>query len=250
MNNIVLVTLNLLLLLAMTSLGALLVYFFTKPSKFLNIITNGFASGIMFSASIWSLLVPAIENIEKKTPITLLPVIVGFVLGGLFLVLIDKIILRFQKTKNDKYKAYKFFCAVTLHNIPEGLSVGFAFGSSAILGLSPVSAIAMTLGIAIQNIPEGLSISLPMYRLLKSKHKGFALGCLSGVVEPIFGFLGYFLATMISGVMPWLLSFSAGSMIFVVIEEFMPCLNEESGSSGTWSFIIGFLFMLLLDICF
>ena len=237
----------------MTTLGALCVYFFKKPSTFVNMLTVGFASGIMLSASVWSLLIPSIEYSEEQYPsISILPVVVGFLLGGMFMVLLDKITGHFSNLKNDKSKnkAFKLFTAVTVHNIPEGLAVGFAFGSAFTTNISLVPAFLIALGIALQNFPEGLAVALPMNQTLKNKNKAFLYGTASGIVEPIFAIIGFFLASQLTFLMPWLLSFSAGAMIYVVIEELLPELHiNEKTTIGTWAFMFGFALMMILDLC-
>lgn len=234
---------------AFTALGALLVFFFSKPSETLNKITIGMASGIMLSASIWSLLMPSIENAESTWgKLTIIPVCVGFLLGGVFMIVLDFISKKFIKA--DHRRPFKLFTAITIHNIPEGLSVGFAVGTAAALhSATYLSPFMLALGIALQNFPEGLATAMPLQKPLGSK-KAFFFGALSGIVEPIFAVAGFFLAKSITSLLPWLLSFSAGAMIYVIIEELMPELHENKKSSlGTWAFIIGFIFMMILDLC-
>lgn len=231
----------------LTTLGASLVFFFSKPSRKLNKITIGVASGIMLSASIWSLLLPSIEN-SKETwgKLNIIPVCIGFLLGGVFMILLDLVSKKF--VKGDKQKPFKLFTAITIHNIPEGMSVGFAVGTAVALENAYLSAFMLALGIAIQNFPEGLATALPLQKHLGSK-KAFFYGALSGIVEPIFAIAGFFLAKSLTFLLPWLLSFSAGAMIYVIIEELMPELHEDKPSSlGTWSFIFGFIFMMILDL--
>ena len=248
MNETLTIILGIAFIFLMTSLGALCVFFVNTTSKVLNIIVIGMASGIILSASIFSLILPALEYGEGFMKI--LPVVAGIILGGLFMVLIT-FLTRKIENRGNLSKPIRLFSAVTVHNIPEGLAVGFAFGmaliSSSTSALS--SAMFVAIGIGLQNFPEGLAVSLPIYAQTKSKKKGFLFGFLSGVVEPIFAILGLFLATSISSLMPWLLSFSAGAMIFVVIEELLPELQEfKKGTLGTWSFLIGFLLMMILDV--
>ena len=237
----------------MTTLGALCVYFLKKPSTFVNMLTIGFASGIMLSASVWSLLLPSIEYAQEQySNLFILPVTLGFLLGGIFMVALDKITGHFSNLKNNesKNKAFKLFTAVTVHNIPEGLAVGFAFGSAFATQNSLFSAFLIALGIALQNFPEGLAVALPMHKTLGSKHKAFLFGTISGVVEPIFAIAGFFLASTLTSLMPWLLSFSAGAMIYVVVEELLPELHiNEKTTIGTWAFILGFILMMILDLC-
>lgn len=231
-----------------TALGAALIFFFKKPSNTLNKITIGMASGIMLSASIWSLLLPSIENAEASWgKLSIIPVCLGFVLGGVFMIFLDFVSKRFIKSNHQK--PFKLFTAITIHNIPEGMSVGFAVGTAAALHNAYLSTFMLALGIALQNFPEGLAIAMPLQKPLGSK-KAFIFGALSGIVEPIFAVAGFFLAKSITALLPWLLSFSAGAMIYVIIEELMPDLHENKKSSlGTWSFIIGFIFMMILDLC-
>ena len=236
----------------MTTLGSLCVYFLKRPSKIINMLTIGFASGIMLSASIWSLLIPSIDYAkEQYSTIFVLPVVVGFLLGGAFMVLLDKITGHFSNLKNnkDKNKAFKLFTAVTVHNIPEGLAVGFAFGSAFAGSTSFLPALLVAVGIALQNFPEGLAVALPMHKTLNSKSKAFVFGMLSGAVEPIFAVIGFFLASQLTFLMPWLLSLSAGAMIYVVVEELLPELHiNEKTTLGTWAFILGFVLMMILDL--
>ena len=255
----------------MTTLGASLVFFFKKTSKIVNMITIGLAAGIMLSASIWSLLLPALENAEETwKDLSFIPVAVGFLIGGIFMILLDfissklfinkesqtqEIYSNFDKDNysintSDKKKAFKLFSAITIHNIPEGMSVGFAIGTAVSTNSSFLMAFMFVLGIALQNLPEGLATSLPLYNCLKSKKKSFILGTISGIVEPIFAIAGFFLATSISSLLSWLLAFSAGAMIYVIIEELFPEIHSDNQKSfGTWSFIIGFILMMILDIC-
>ena len=236
---------------ALTTLGSSLVYFFKKPSKTLNIITIGLASGIMLSASLWSLLLPSLENAEETwNNLAFIPVAVGFVLGGIFMIFLDFLSSKLFKNNENGKKPFKLFTAITVHNIPEGMSVGFAVGTAVATQNAILGSFMFALGIALQNFPEGLATSLPLYKCYNNKHKAFLMGTLSGVVEPIFAVAGFFLATYLTSLLPWLLSFSAGAMIYVIIEELMPELHEDKTSSlGTWAFIIGFVVMMLLDIC-
>lgn len=236
-----------------TTLGAVCVYFLKKPSEFVNKLTIGFASGIMLSASIWSLLLPALDYAEEQLGnLQILPAALGLLLGGIFMVILNTITGHFSNLKHDKSKnkAFKLFTAVTVHNIPEGLSVGFAFGVAFAVGGDYFSAFMFAVGIALQNFPEGLAVALPMHQTLKNKHKAFIFGSLSGIAEPIFAIVGFFLANQITFLMPWLLAFSAGAMIYVVIEELLPELHiNEKTTIGTWAFLFGFILMMILDIC-
>lgn len=246
----------------MTTLGSAVVYFFKKDiSAKTNALIIGFASGVMIAASVWSLLIPAIDASESYGSFKFIPAALGFILGGLFLILIDKIIPHFHNgtneeegPKNNKLsKTTKLFLAVLIHNIPEGLAVGFAFGAAALHGdtASYVAALGLAIGIGIQNFPEGAAISLPMRNETNSKHKSFLYGMASGIVEPISGAIGYFLASSLEVLQPWLLSFAAGAMIFVVAEDLIPDSKiEEHPHLGTWGVMLGFVIMMILDVAF
>lgn len=260
MSNLGLTILGFSIIFISTTLGSALVFFFKKEvSGKINTLFLGFAAGIMIAASIWSLLVPSIEEgTNTYGSYGFIPAVIGFILGGLFLVIIDKIVPHFHKATNEEEglknhlkKPLKMFLAVTIHNIPEGLSVGFAFGAASIAGdhASFISALTLALGIAIQNFPEGAAVSLPLVRETQSKFKSFVYGTLSGVVEPIFAIVGYFLASSISIAQPWFLAFAAGAMIFVVVEDLIPETHlSEHPHLGTWGLMIGFALMMMLDV--
>lgn len=243
----------------MTTLGASLVLFLKKePSKKLNSLFLGFASGIMIAASIWSLLLPSIEMSCYLNNFKFVPALIGFLFGSTFIFIIDKFSTKITSLKNTNKKqkitfskSTKLFLAVTIHNIPEGLAVGFAFGFASNMATQAalLSALSLAIGIGIQNFPEGTAVSLPMVTSGKSKSKAFLIGTLSGIVEPIFAILGYFLAYRIQFIQPWLLSFSAGAMIYVVAEDLIPDAKLESHPHlGTWGVILGFAIMMTLDI--
>ena len=243
-----------------TTLGALFVFFIRKKeiSPKLNKIFVGFAAGVMFSASFFSLIKPALESEVNYMP-SWLVVVISIVLGAGFLWFIDKIVPHFHVSNNEEEgiktrgmsKTSKMFLAVTIHNVPEGLSVGIAFG----VALSQpdnasllVGALLLAIGIGIQNIPEGAVVSLPIKGETGSSFKAFAFGMLSGIVEPVAAVIGLFLAMQIQGIMPWALAFAAGCMIYVVAEEMIPEMTSEGHDHfGVWSFIIGFVIMLALD---
>ena len=243
-----------------TTLGALFVFFIRKKeiSPKLNKIFVGFAAGVMFSASFFSLIKPALESEVNYMP-SWLVVVISIVLGAGFLWFIDKIVPHFHVSNNEEEgiktrgmsKTSKMFLAVTIHNVPEGLSVGIAFG----VALSQpdnasllVGALLLAIGIGIQNIPEGAVVSLPIKGETGSSFKAFVFGMLSGIVEPIAAVIGLFLAMQIQGIMPWALAFAAGCMIYVVAEEMIPEMTSEGHDHfGVWSFIIGFVIMLALD---
>ena len=241
-----------------TTLGSLFV-FFTKQeiSSRLNRIFIGFAAGIMLSASFFSLIKPALEYETSYMPAYLI-VALSIILGSLFLWGIDKVVphLHIYENKEEGMparlsKTLKMFLAVTIHNIPEGLSVGIAFGvalsqsdNKALL----MGALLLAIGIGIQNIPEGAVVSLPIKAETNSSKKAFIFGMLSGIVEPIAAIIGLLLGMQIEGIMPWALAFAAGCMIYVVGEEMIPDMtNEGHDHYGVWSFIIGFVVMLILD---
>lgn len=242
-----------------TTLGSLLVFFIKdeQVSPRLNKIFIGFASGVMLSASFFSLIKPALESENTYLPSWLI-VAISIVLGSLFLWGIDKIVPHFHNSENSEEgmptklsKTSKMFLAVTIHNVPEGLSVGIAFG----VALSQsnnyellVGALLLAIGIGIQNIPEGAVVSLPIKAETGSSKKAFLFGMFSGIVEPIAGVFGLLLALKIQGIMPFALAFAAGCMIYVVEEEMIPEMTSEGHDHyGVWSFIIGFVVMLILD---
>ena len=243
-----------------TTLGALFVFFIRKKeiSPKLGKIFTGFAAGVMFSASFFSLIKPALESEVSYMPAWLV-VVISVVLGAGFLWGIDKLTPHFHVQENKEEglsakrmsKTSKMFLAVTIHNIPEGLSVGIAFGvalsqqnNSALL----IGALLLAIGIGIQNIPEGAVVSLPIKSETGSSGKAFLFGMLSGAVEPVAAVIGLFLAMQIQGIMPWALAFAAGCMIYVVAEEMIPEMTSEGHDHfGVWSFIIGFVIMLALD---
>lgn len=235
----------------MTTLGATLIYFFKKTSKMVNIITLGLASGIMFSASIFSLILPALEQSELSWKnLKAVPISVGLLIGALFMIVLDRITAKIFKSNENNAKTFRFFTAITIHNIPEGMSVGFALGTVVATNSSPMLALTFALGIAIQNFPEGLATALPIYSTTKKRTKSCILAILSGIVEPIFAIAGYYLATSLTSALPWLLSFSAGSMIYVIIEEMTPEIHCETRPYGTWAFVFGFILMMVLDLMF
>ena len=243
-----------------TCLGALLVFFIRQKeiSPKLGKIFTGFAAGVMFSASFFSLIKPALESEVTYMPSWLI-VVISIVLGAFFLWGIDKLVPHFHVSENKDEgletrklsKTSKMFLAVTIHNVPEGLSVGIAFGvalsqpgNHALL----IGALLLAIGIGIQNIPEGAVVSLPVKAETGSSGKAFTFGMLSGIVEPIAAIIGLFLAMQIQGIMPWALAFAAGCMIYVVAEEMIPEMTSEGHDHfGVWSFIIGFVIMLALD---
>lgn len=218
----------------------------------------GFAAGVMIAASFWSLLSPAIEEAENQGLIGWIPAAVGFIGGGLFLLLVDNLLphLHLGEDKPEGLKSRlkrttMLIFAVTLHNIPEGLAVGLAFGFALKSGTSIAiaSAFGLALGIGIQNFPEGAAISLPLKQEGMSTTKSFIYGSLSGIVEPIFAIIGVILAQQLTFIMPWFLAFAAGAMIYVVVEELIPESQiGEHSNIGTIAVMAGFVIMMILDV--
>ena len=243
----------------LTCLGAATVFVFRKPSSGgIQRASLGFAAGVMIAASVWSLLIPAIEEAEAQDLAGWIPAACGFALGVFFLLGLDSLIphmhsqsgVREGLPTRSKRTTLLFF-AVTLHNIPEGMAVGLSFALAAKHGDMAMyaSAMALALGIGIQNFPEGAAISLPLRQEGLSAGKAFFMGCLSGVVEPVFGALAVLLAVWTAPVMPWLLSLAAGAMMYVVVEELIPETRQEGHSHvGTLSVMAGFLLMMVLDV--
>lgn len=241
-----------------STLGAALVYCFKgELSKRTNAAFLGLASGIMLAASVWSLLLPGLAQAENGWGrYAFIPISIGFLLGAVFLWAFDKMTPNTQKEEgfSTRKKAKRLFLAVTLHNIPESLAVGFAFGAAWGIGTQGafLSALGVAIGIGIQNFPEGAAVSLPMRTALQSKHKAFLYGLLSGGVEPIFAILGCVFAAVLYGLQPWLLAFAAGAMVFVVAQDLLPeSLIDEGGryaSIGAWGTVIGFVLMMILDV--
>lgn len=241
----------------MTSLGAAVVLIFKKlTSGKAQKAFLGFASGVMIAASIWSLIIPSVEMAEEQGYIGYIPAAGGFVFGVVFLIIFDKIISKqYRKSDNESKKSTALLIwAITLHNIPEGMAVGLSFAVCAIaypeIGFAAFApAIALAFGIGIQNFPEGAAVSLPLKQKGMSSGKSFLMGSMSGAVEPVFGVLTAVLATFIAPYLPWLLSFAAGSMLYVVVEELVPEAHEgEYGKTGTIGAMVGFLIMMTLDI--
>ena len=240
-----------------TVLGAGMVFFFKKEmSHTMQKVFLGFAAGVMIAASVWSLLIPAMEMAEGRGQSVILPVGGGFVLGGLFLMALDRLLphLHIGSDEAEGLPAHwkrttMIVLAVTLHNIPEGMAVGLSFSVAAREGGALAGAVALALGMGLQNFPEGAAVSLPMKSQGVSRRKAGLGGAASGVVEPIFGLLTVLVAGSITGIMPWVLSFAAGAMIYVVVEELIPeaQLGEHS-HAGTASVMAGFLVMMLLDV--
>ena len=242
---------------AATVLGAAAVFFFRRDlSPAVQRVFLGFAAGVMIAASVWSLLIPAMEMAEEQGGGVLLPVGGGFILGGLFLMLLDGLLPHLHPGSDHPEglparlrRTTMVVLAVTLHNIPEGMAVGLSFAIAAQEGGALAGAVALALGMALQNFPEGAAVSLPMRSQGVSRGRSFLCGAASGVVEPIFGLLTVLVAGSVTPIMPWILSFAAGAMIYVVVEELIPEAHlGEHSHAGTVSVMTGFLVMMLLDV--
>ncbi len=252
-------SIGLLLPLLGTMLGSAFVFFMRNeiPARLQKALI-GFASGVMVAASVWSLLIPAIEAEADKGAWSVMPAAVGFLLGMLFLLAIDELTPHLHIGTNNPEgprsrlsRTTMLALAVTIHNLPEGIAVGVVLAGAAqgTAGLSVSAAIAVSLGIAIQNIPEGAIISMPMRAEGNSRMKAFLIGSLSGVVEPIGGMLVIILAAWLTPVLPYLLAFAAGAMLYVVVEELIPEASQGRHSNlSTIGFAVGFVLMMILDV--
>lgn len=242
-----------------TSLGSAMVFFMRHEiNKEVQRILTGFAAGVMVAASIWSLLIPAMDQVaESMGKLAFFPAVIGFCVGMLFLLFLDMVTPHMhlnesvEGPKNNLKKTTMLVLAVVLHNIPEGMAVGVVYagwiaGSEMI---SASAALALALGIAIQNFPEGAIISMPLHANGMTKKKACFNGMLSGAVEPIAGLITILLSNVFIPVLPYLLSFAAGAMMYVVVEELIPDMAEGKHSNwGTIAFMIGFSIMMMLDV--
>ena len=237
--------LGLLLPLLGTMTGSAFVFFMkNEMPALLQKTLLGFASGVMVAASVWSLIIPAIEMSADNGKCAVLPAALGFIIGIAFLLAIDYLTPHLSRTT-------MLSLAVTIHNLPEGMAVGVVIAGSlqGDIGISAAAAMAMSLGIAIQNIPEGDIISMPMRVAGNSRLRSFVIGSLSGVVEPVGAVLVILLASVMTPVLPYLLAFAAGAMFYVVVEELIPEASEGSHSNlGTIGFSVGFVLMMVLDV--
>jgi len=244
-----------------TALGAAIVFFFKKFNQKVLDAMMGFAAGVMIAASFWSLLAPAIQMSEElDIAPNWMPAAVGFLSGGIFLAIMDKILPHLHPSlalneaegiKTNWRRSILLVLAITLHNIPEGLAIGVAFGAAG-LDLPAASfgaAVALAIGIGLQNFPEGTAVSVPLRREGMSRRNSFFYGQLSGVVEPIAGVLGALLVLQIQAILPYALSFAAGAMLFVVVEELIP-ESQKSGNTdlATVATLLGFTIMMILDV--
>ena len=231
----------------MTTVGAATVFFFSgEPRPKFQKAMLGFAAGVMTAASVWSLLLPAIEQAqaEGRTP-SWLPAAAGMLLGVVFLAALDSLLPRLRRMPREDWRQNTLLMtAITLHNVPEGMAVGLAFALAA-EGEGLAGAAALAMGIGIQNFPEGAAISLPLRQEGFSRSRAFWGGTLSGSVEPVFGVLVVLAAGAVHPLMPWLLSFAAGAMLYVVVEELVPQAHSRAGTCG---FVGGFLVMMVLDV--
>ena len=242
-----------------TTLGATCVFCMKKTlSKSVQRALAGFAAGIMVAASIWSLLIPAIKQSENMKTLSFIPAVVGFWIGILFLLALDHLIphlhVESDQAEGPKSKLGRttmMVLAVTLHNIPEGMAVGVMYAGflAENAQITATSALALSLGIAIQNFPEGAIISMPLRAEGESKRKAFLGGVLSGVVEPIGAVMTILAAQLVIPALPYLLSFAAGAMLYVVVEELIPEMSQGQHSNiGTLFFALGFSLMMILDV--
>ena len=243
----------------MTSLGAAMVFLFRKQVNALaQRIFLGFAAGVMIAASVWSLLIPAIEEAEAAGMIGWIPAAGGFILGVALMIAMDGLLPHLhpgarepEGVKAPLKRTTLLVFAVTLHNIPEGMAVGLSFALAAQHGNDPAlyaAAMALAIGIGIQNFPEGAAVALPLHQEGLSRTRSFVYGSLSGIVEPIFGVLVVLCASTLTPFMPWLLSAAAGAMLYVVVEELIPEAHlGEHSHPGTLGVMAGFLVMMVLD---
>lgn len=242
-----------------TTLGSAMVFLMRKEmNKKVEKILLGFASGVMIAASIWSLIIPAIDMTKEQGKIGWLPATIGFLLGVVFLLVLDELVPHFhiegnkpEGIKSKLKKTTMMVLAVTLHNIPEGMAVGVVFAGvlTQNVGITLTGAVALSIGIAIQNFPEGAIISMPLKSEGVSRPKAFLYGTLSGIVEPIAAIVTILLTNAVVPMLPYVLSFAAGAMIYVVVEELIPASQVgEHSNIGTIGVAIGFVIMMILDV--
>ena len=261
MNTQLYIAIGLLIPFAGTTLGAAMVFLLKeKLHESLNKLLLGFASGVMLAASVWSLLMPSIEMSASTSAQPWWPAAIGFLAGMGFLLLLDTVIPHLhidtdepEGLKSRLKKTTMLALAVTLHNIPEGMAVGVVL-AGAIVGTADVTlsaALALSVGIAIQNFPEGAIVSMPLKSAGTSRSRAFGIGALSGLVEPIFGLITVLLISLITPILPYLLAFAAGAMVYVVVEELIPESQPASHSNiATIGVAFGFVLMMILDIAF
>lgn len=233
----------------MTTLGAALVFFLAgEPHPRFQRALLGFAAGVMTAASVWSLLLPAIDQASQGALPGWVPAAGGMLTGVAFLAALDALLPRLRRGRQAMTASWRqttlLMTAITLHNVPEGMAVGLAFALAA-QGDGFAGAVALAMGIGIQNFPEGAAVALPLRQEGYSRSRAFAGGMLSGAVEPLFGVLVVLAAAGVAPLMPWLLSFAAGAMLYVVVEELVPQAHSRAGTCG---FVVGFLIMMVLDV--
>lgn len=243
-----------------TALGSFLVFFFPKNNRSVLNLMMGFAAGIMMAASYWSMLEPAIAFGKQLGMITWIPLVTGFLFGAAFIMVIDKILpffyvrmnsVKTNSKQSSSRRSVMIFLAMTMHNLPEGLAIGVAFGA---LSTNPdpailAGAVALSVGISIQSIPEGAAVSLPLKREGYSRLKAFHYGQLSGIVIPLGGVLGALLVIYVTTILPFALAFAAGTLIYVVIKELIPESQQGSASNfSTIGVLMGFATMMFLDV--
>ncbi len=239
-----------------TALGAVTVCFFKKVNKKVLNTILGFSAGVMIAASFWSLLAPAIDLSEELGYIAWILPATGFATGGLFVLLSDRFLDKVLKGKSDLKSAVSLkrsillISAITIHNIPEGMAIGVAFGgiASGTPGMSLIAAIMLAVGIGIQNFPEGAAVSLPLRNEGFSRLKSFMWGQASGLVEPIAAVIGVVLVLTVRSILPFLLAFAAGAMIAVAARELLPESIQENKNLATLGLIAGFILMMVLDV--
>ena len=242
-----------------TAFGAAAVFVFREINRKTMNGMLGFASGVMIAASFWSLLSPSIALSEELGWVPWMPPVLGFLLGGFFLWVVDKTLPHQHAGEGDRpegiptnwRRSFLLVFAITLHNIPEGLAVGVAFGAigAGVESASVAAALSLAIGIGIQNIPEGAAISLPLRREGLSRGKCFWYGQLSGFVEPMAAVVGFLIVSMAQSILPFALAFAAGAMIYVVVEELIPTSQEDvTSDAGTIGALVGFAMMMMLDV--
>ena len=241
-----------------TAVGAALVFFFKSSNKLVMDGMLGFTGGVMVAASVWSLLIPAIDMSKGERFEKVLPTVIGFLGGSLFIYTLDRILPHFhpnfkqtEGVKSSWQRTTLLVLAITLHNIPEGLAVGVLFGGVAagIPEASIAGAVTLAIGIGLQNFPEGVAVSMPLRRMGLSRWKSFFYGQLSAIVEPIAGVLGAFAVVFFTPILPYALSFAAGAMIYVVVEETIPESQQSRNTDiSTIGFLIGFVVMMVMDV--
>lgn len=237
-----------------TALGALVVCFFKEPNKKILDLILGFSAGVMIAAAFWSLLLPSLDLSKELGYIEWLLPSLGFILGGMFVLLsdkfLDKVLSNRKSDKESLKRSILLVSAITIHNIPEGMAVGVAFGgiASNVTGMTGIGAIMLALGIGIQNFPEGAAVSLPLRNEGYSRFKSFMFGQASAIVEPISAIIGVILVMYIRNILPFLLSFAAGAMIIVAARELLPESVKENKNLSTLGLITGFILMMILDV--